>query len=107
PPEKIHRRLGSFFRFFWHYPHYANQGGNPGSVIRMGDYKLFHDFESGEKELYNLAVDISETNDLSAEKPELVDSLYQMLDQWRIETNAVMMTDSNPDWNGVDVISVE
>ena len=26
----------------------------------MGDYKLFHDFETGKKELYNLSEDISE-----------------------------------------------
>ena len=89
---------------FWHYPHYANQGGNPGSVIRMGDYKLFHDFESGKKELYNLAKDIGEINDLSEQKPELADSLYQLLDKWRRDNKAVMMTDPNPDWNEADPI---
>ncbi len=25
---------------FWHYPHYANQGGFPGGAVRMGDFKL-------------------------------------------------------------------
>ncbi len=92
---------------FWHYPHYANQGGNPGSVIRMGDYKLFHDFETGRKELYNLSEDIGEIYDLSEEKPELADSLFLMLDQWRKETGAVMMNDFNPEWNGMDPISVD
>ncbi|HVV99245.1 MAG TPA: sulfatase, partial [Planctomycetaceae bacterium] len=25
---------------YWHYPHYANQGGRPGGAIREGDFKL-------------------------------------------------------------------
>ena len=25
---------------FWHYPHYGNQGGAPGGVVRDGDWKL-------------------------------------------------------------------
>lgn len=40
---------------YWHYPHYGNQGGTPGSSIRMGgDYKLIEFFETGKCELYNL-----------------------------------------------------
>jgi len=89
---------------FWHYPHYSNQGGNPGSVIRLGHYKLIHDFETGAKELYDLSKDISETNDLSEELPELRDSLYTMLDEWRIASGATMMTKPNPDWNGADPV---
>ena len=30
---------------YWHYPHYSNQGGRPGSAIRYGDYKLIEYFE--------------------------------------------------------------
>ncbi|MHA2323899.1 MAG: sulfatase, partial [Promethearchaeota archaeon] len=30
---------------YWHYPHYGNQGGTPGSSIRRGDYKLIEFFE--------------------------------------------------------------
>ena len=89
---------------YWHYPHYSNQGGNPGSVIRLGKYKMVHDFERGTKELYNLQVDIGETMDISKENQELADSLYQLLDQWRIENNAVMMTDPNPNWDGLEPI---
>ncbi len=39
---------------FWHYPHYGNQGGTPGSSVRCGDYKLIEFFEDGRLELYNL-----------------------------------------------------
>ena len=55
---------------FWHYPHYGNQGGTPGSSIRAGDYKLIHFFEDDRLELYNLQEDISEEHNLADEQPE-------------------------------------
>ena len=54
----------------WHYPHYGNQGGEPSSIIRLGDWKLIHYYEDGRTELYNLAEDRSETTDLSDAYPE-------------------------------------
>ena len=39
---------------YWHYPHYSNQGGIPGGAIRVGDYKLFENYEDGKVSLYNL-----------------------------------------------------
>ena len=30
---------------YWHYPHYGNQGGEPSSIIRQGDWKLIHYYE--------------------------------------------------------------
>ncbi|MGE5420630.1 MAG: sulfatase, partial [Chloroflexota bacterium] len=30
---------------FWHYPHYSNQGVEPGSAVRLGRYKLIDNFE--------------------------------------------------------------
>jgi arylsulfatase A-like enzyme len=84
---------------FWHYPHYANQGGNPGSVILSGDYKLIHDFETGKMELYNLDKDMGELNNIAAENPDKVNEMYNELEQWRRSTGAKMMK-SNPGWNG-------
>lgn len=83
---------------FWHYPHYSNQGGNPGSIIRFGDYKLIDDFETGKKELYNLKEDIAEQNDLSEELPEITEKLYLMLEEWRKKVNTKMLV-PNPDWD--------
>jgi len=45
---------------FWHYPHYGNQGGSPGSAVRYGDYKLIRFYEDNTEELYNLKEDIGE-----------------------------------------------
>ncbi len=73
---------------FWHYPHYSNQGGLPGSSIRDGNWKLIEFFEDGRLELYNLAKDISEEYDVSDEYPEIVESLYQMLTSWQKEVKA-------------------
>ena len=47
---------------YWHYPHYSNQGGPPAGAIRAGDYKLIEFYEDGRIELYNLAMDIRESN---------------------------------------------
>ena len=63
----------------WHYPHYGNQGGEPSSIIRRGDWKLIHYYEDGRKELYHLAEDISETRDVASEYPEKVEKLSKEL----------------------------
>ena len=84
---------------FWHYPHYSNQGGDPGSAVRLGNFKLIDDFETGRQELYDLSKDISEANDISASNPGKVKELYDLLQNWRNITGAKMM-DPNPKWNG-------
>lgn len=68
---------------FWHYPHYGNQGGTPGSSVRQGDYKLIEFFEDGRLELYNLRTDIGETRNLATELPAVVEGLHAQLRQWR------------------------
>lgn len=82
---------------YWHYPHYGNQGGTPGSSIRMGDYKLIEFFEDGRIELYNLRQDIHEAYDLSQEEPELVQKMHKMLIEWRERVEA-RIPEPNPDF---------
>lgn len=69
----------------WHYPHYGNQGGEPSSIIREGDWKLIHYYEDGREELYNLKNDLEETTDVSAQNSELAqkmsEKLFTMLDE--------------------------
>ncbi len=69
----------------WHYPHYGNQGGEPSSVIRLGDWKLIHYYEDGHEELYNLKDDIEEQNNVAEQNPEIVTKLstklFVMLDE--------------------------
>ncbi|WP_025763738.1 sulfatase [Dyadobacter tibetensis] len=74
---------------FWHYPHYGNQGGSPGSSVRLGDWKLIQWFEEGRGiELYNLKEDLGENNNLAQANPEKVRELQILLDNWRKETQA-------------------
>jgi arylsulfatase A-like enzyme len=82
---------------FWHYPHYANQGGRPGGAVRRGDYKLIEFYEDGRRELFDVKKDLSESRNLSAEKPELVKELAGLLDGWRKEVGAKMPT-PNPNY---------
>ncbi len=63
----------------WHYPHYGNQGGEPSSVIRRGDWKLIHYYEDGHEELYNLKTDEAETTDFAPKHPEIVKKLSEEL----------------------------
>ena len=73
---------------FWHYPHYGNQGGEPSSIIREGDWKLIHYWEDNREELYDLRHDINEQQDLVAERPAVAQQLSKKLTQWLTETNA-------------------
>jgi arylsulfatase A-like enzyme len=82
---------------FWHYPHYGNQGGRPGSSVRSGDYKLIEFFEDGRVELYNLREDIGEAHNLAQAKPGLTRKLQGMLADWR-ETVEAKIPEPNPDY---------
>ncbi|MDP7061324.1 MAG: sulfatase-like hydrolase/transferase [Planctomycetota bacterium] len=93
---------------FWHFPIYL-QGGNaettdplfrtrPGSVVRLGDWKLHEYFEDGRIELYNLRDDIGEKKNLIAEHPDKAMSLMGRLRDWRARTNAPVPTELNPDY---------
>jgi arylsulfatase A-like enzyme len=85
---------------YWHYPHYSNQGVEPGSAVRLGKYKLIDNFEKGRQELYNLDKDISETKDISATYPDKTNELYNLLKEWRNKTKAKMM-EENRNWEGL------
>ncbi|PCE64679.1 sulfatase [Sediminicola luteus] len=67
---------------YWHYPHYGNQGGDPSSVIRQGDWKLIHYWEDDTDELYRLKEDPSEQNDLAQQHPKTTQKLRTQLLEW-------------------------
>ncbi|MDH5399836.1 MAG: sulfatase-like hydrolase/transferase, partial [Cyclobacteriaceae bacterium] len=75
---------------YWHYPHYGNQGGQPSSIIRLGDWKLIHYWEDDREELYNVTEDMTESKNLAAENPEKVKELSDMLLGWLKEVDANM-----------------
>ncbi len=81
----------------WHYPHYGNQGGEPSSIIREGDWKLIHYYEDDHEELYNLKTDLEETVDVSNNNPELVKQMSKKLFDRLNEMGARFPT-KDPTW---------
>ena len=74
---------------YWHYPlakpHFL--GGRSGGAIRAGDWKLIEFFDD-RIELYNLAEDISEKNNLAEKMPEKAAELKKRLAKWQKEVGA-------------------
>ncbi|SNZ00457.1 sulfatase [Flagellimonas pacifica] len=95
---------------FWHFPVYlqavAKENENrdskfrtrPGSVIRYGKWKLHHYFEDDAIELYNLEDDLGEKNNLVDSLPEKTKELFNLLEQWRADTNAPVPNKLNPEY---------
>lgn len=79
---------------FWHYPHYGNQGGRPGGAVRDGDWKLIEWYGEDESqavcELYNVAQDVGEANNVADIDTERRDRLLAMLRDWRASIDAKM-----------------
>jgi arylsulfatase A-like enzyme len=68
---------------YWHQPSYTDQGGRPAGAIREGSWKLIEHYENGACELYDLANDLGEANDLAAKEPGRVADLRGKLEKWR------------------------
>ncbi|MCL5745877.1 MAG: sulfatase, partial [Acidobacteria bacterium] len=88
---------------FWHYPHYSNQGGEPGSAIREGDWKLIEFHKDGRRELFNLREDLSEKLNLIEKEPAVARRLAAKLDEWRRKSGAAMPQknpNADPAWPG-------
>jgi len=83
---------------FWHYPHYGNQGGAPGAAILDGDWKLIEWFDSDTVELFNIATDPGETNNLATAEHQHVARLQQLLHDWQTNVGAVKSS-LNPDFD--------
>ncbi len=93
---------------FWHFPAYLQAGrgihgrwrATPGSIIRRGDWKLIEQYETDTIELYNLAEDLGETNDLAAQRPDVTKRLLEELHAWQRSVNAPTTFEPNPAYKG-------
>lgn len=81
---------------FWHFPHYRAAPA-PYSIIRKGDWKLIREYESGKRELYNLADDLGETTDLAPTMPDKVAELDAELSA-HLESVGAKLPKPNPDY---------
>ena len=101
---------------FWHYPLYLTGAqynqvvpihgteipywrATPCSVIRRGDWKLMHFFEDDKVELYHLKNDLGEKTDLALKEVQKAASLKEELQAWWRDTEAVIPTAPNPDFD--------
>ncbi len=88
------RQTGGLDREFlcWHYPrkkpHFL--GGRSSGAIRKGDYKLIEFFDTGRRELYNLATDLGEQRNLMQRMPGKAIELKRDLEAWRRRVGAVV-----------------
>ncbi|WP_103865631.1 sulfatase-like hydrolase/transferase [Aquimarina sp. I32.4] len=58
---------------YWHFPGYlidSKRDQRPVSIIRKGDYKLIHNYETASYEMYDLITDIGEANNLLSGSPD-------------------------------------
>ena len=76
--------------FYWHYPHYHGSAWAPGASIRVGDWKLIEFYHYDKVELYNLAADLGEHNNLSETNTAKRDELLQQLHDWQQAMSAKM-----------------
>jgi arylsulfatase A len=81
---------------YWHLPHYHHS--TPASAIRRGDWKLIEFYESGERQLYNLARDPRESENLAASEPGRTGELHASLAAWRVRIGARLPT-PNPKYD--------
>ncbi len=83
---------------FWHYPNNWGPTG-PGigasSTIRLGDWKLIYYHANRKFELFNLAIDIGETNNLATAEKEKLKELAQKLTNYLVSVEAQMPIDKS------------
>lgn len=82
---------------YWHYPHYHGSGARPHGAMRSGDWKLLEFYEDNSIELYNLAEDMGEQNEISADEPERTAAMHEQFQQWRKKVDA-QMPKPNPNY---------
>jgi arylsulfatase A-like enzyme len=82
------RSSGPARPFFWHLPHYTNQGSRPAGAVRVGRWKLVEHYDDGRAELFDLETDAAEARDLASAQPQRVRELRQRLAAWRQSVGA-------------------
>ena len=84
--------------FYWHYPHYHGSTWKPGASIRDGDWKLIEFYHYKNFELYNLADDPGERQNLAKAKPTKAKLMRAKLLAWQKQMQAKMPV-PNPDYD--------
>ncbi|MFC2124427.1 sulfatase [Bacteroidota bacterium] len=96
----------------WHFPIYLQAYNpqeddgrdplfrtRPGMVMRKGKWKIHEYFEDGGIELYDLASDPGERQNLLGSNPEKADELYRIMKEWRDYIKAPVPKEPNPEFD--------
>ena len=81
---------------FWHCPNNWGPRGpgiGPTSSVRQGDWKLIYYYETKKFELFNIAEDIGETQNLATAQPERVKTLAAILRKHLRDVKATLPVD--------------
>jgi arylsulfatase A len=81
----------------WYYPHYYGEEHGPSAAIRKGNLKLIETYDPPGVELYDVAHDISEKNDLAKQMPEKATALKNELNEYIDGVKAIRPA-LNPDY---------
>jgi arylsulfatase A len=86
---------------YWELPRYNSKTGEfakevPRQAVRMGDWKAVRPEPDGPLELYNLASDIGETNNIAAQNPSVMSQIEDYLKTARTEPRP--QTQPETDW---------
>jgi len=73
---------------FWHFPHYTNQGSRPSGAMRDANWMYVEYYDEDAVELYDLATDIRQTQNLAAQNAPRVARMRAALAVWRTQVNA-------------------
>ena len=82
---------------YWHFPHYQGEGSYPASAIRVGDYKLIHNYHYGDVLLFNIAEDPHETKNLAISMPEKAEALDKQLIAYLTKAGAYLPKAPTPE----------
>ncbi len=77
---------------YFHFPHYQGEGSYPASAIRVGNYKLIHNYHHGDVLLYDIVNDPNEKYNLARTMPDLARKLNEQLMSWLEESGAYIPT---------------
>ena len=89
--------------FYWHIPHYTNQGSRPAGAVREGRWKLVEHYDDERAELFDLEADSAETKDISASDPARTATMRKRLHEWRTAVGAQANTPNQPSrWSSID-----
>jgi arylsulfatase A-like enzyme len=94
--KKLAYTRNEFYQFYGKMGYKGFHNFATWATLRKGDYKLHYDYH-GKVELYNIAEDMFEQNDLVPTKPELAhDMLVQLTDWLKTNCNEAYLPKPNP-----------